>query len=319
MNYATYQAVNAAAMAHYQNGEFSQALALLNAEAPRFPENRPEADYLRACLAVRTDNHALTYQILDGLYADGIWFAETLFRNSPSFASLQGNPEFEQRATSHAELRARTDPVGPARLHVHLPAGGSAPPTLFHLHGNGSHPSVELPHWQPAGDRGWLVAAPVASDVLFAGGNAFWPDHETAERQLSAHFATLKHDHPVDETRLILTGFSMGGDVAIAQTLKGNLIPARGFLVVGPGGPMIDEPESYRPLIDAAKGRNLRGVIMVSRHDPAIEPDKAAQLAQMPNDGSIPCRFIEYPDEGHVYPADFAERLDNALSFILSR
>jgi poly(3-hydroxybutyrate) depolymerase len=322
MNYPTYQEVNAAAIGHYQKGEFAQALEILNEAVGQFPANRTEADYLRSCLAVRVNDIPLTYQILDKLYADGIWFAESIFRDSPSYAPLQGNPEFEQRIKSHAELHTQARASGPAQLFTLAPVGDrstpdSPTPIIFHLHGNNSHPTLELPNWQPAADAGWLVASPAAEDVLWAGGHAAWPDHESAERQVAAHFTHLKKDYTIDESQIILTGFSMGGDVAIAQTLKGSIIPARGFLVVGPGGPMIDEPESYRPLIEGAKNRNLRGVIMVSRADGAIEPDKTAQLAQMLNDGGVPCRFVFYPDEGHVYPADFDKRLADALAFVL--
>lgn len=319
MTYSTYQDLNDAAMAHYQMGDFAQALALLDAEAGQFPASRREADYLRSCLAVRVGDVARTYQILDAYYAEGIWMDEALFRNSPSYAPLQGQEEFEKRVRAHVELRARTEPVGQARLHLlHPPASQDASPLLFHLHGNGSHPSTELPNWQPAADQGWLVAAPTAEDVFWAGGNAFWPDHESAEKQVASHFTALQTDHAIDLSRIILSGFSMGADVAIAQALKGDLIPARGFLAIAPGGPMIEDPDSFRPLIEQAKGRNLRGVIMVSRNDGTIDPDKAAQLAQMLNDNGIPCHFIEYPEEGHVYPADFGTRLAEEMAFILN-
>lgn len=320
MTYSTYQELNDAAMAHYHNGDFAQALALLDAEGGQFHLFRREVDYLRSCLSVRVGNAARTYQILDAFYAEGIWMDENLFRISPSYAPLQGTDEFEQRVQAHVELRARTEPVGPNRLHILSPAGANAaPPVIFHLHGNSSQPAVELPHWQPAADKGWIVAAPLSENTFFQGAtNAFWPDHETAEKQLAAHFTSLKSGHLFDATRIILTGFSMGGDVAIAQTLKGDIVKARGFLVIAPGGPMMDAPDSFRPLIEQAQGRTLRGVIMVSRTDGVIEPDKAAQLAQMLNDGGIPCQFVEYPDEGHVYPADFAERLGKALAFLLN-
>jgi poly(3-hydroxybutyrate) depolymerase len=216
------------------------------------------------------------------------------------------------------ELRARTEPDGPARLHLLPPsASTTASPLIFHLHGNGSHPDLELPNWQYAANKGWLVAAPAAQDMFWAGGNAVWPSHASAETQIAEHFSALQKDYSIDPTHILLTGFSMGGDIAIAQTLQGNLIPARGFIVVGPGGPMVDDPESYRPLIEAAHGRGLRGVIMASSADPAIELDKITRLAQLLNEGGIPCRFVFYSDEGHVYPEDFPKRLKSALAFIL--
>ena len=318
MIYKTYQEADTAAMAHYQNGEFAQALDILNQAVAQFPAHRTDADYLRSCLAVRVDNISLAYQIFDSLHEDGIWFAETIFRGSPSYAPLQGKPEFEQRVKSHAELRARAGESDPAQPHLLIPTQEGTPyPVIFHLHGNGSHPSLELPHWQPLMDAGWFIAAPVSDELFWANGNAVWPDHETAEKQLARDFDALKKKkYAMDETPIILTGFSMGGEVAMAQTLKGDIIRASGFIAVAPGGPMMDEPESFRPLIEQAQGRELRGIIMVSREDGVIEPDKAAQLAQMLNDNSIPCKFIEYPDAGHVYPSNFGTRLFELLAWI---
>ncbi|HNB51547.1 MAG TPA: hypothetical protein PK530_06370 [Anaerolineales bacterium] len=317
MPYSTYQELNDAVMAHYPKGEFSQALEILNAAVGQFPEHRTDADYLRSCLAVRVNELPLAYQILDALYADRIWISETIFRDSPSYAPLQGQPEFEQRVRAHAELRARMGASTPAQLDVLPPAKESVPtPTIFHLHGNGSHPSVELPNWQFAANKGWLVAAPTAQDVFWAGGNAVWPSHASAETQIAGHFSTLQKDYAIDPTQIILTGFSMGGDVAMAQTLTGNLIPARGFIAVAPGGPMVDDPESYLPLIEGARGRGLRGVIMASSGDPAIDLEKIARLAQFLNEGEIPCRLVFYSDEGHTYPEDFPKRLKSALAFI---
>ncbi|MCB9133950.1 MAG: dienelactone hydrolase family protein [Anaerolineales bacterium] len=315
--YTTFQEAYNAAIALYQNGEFGPALDLLTEIGPQFPADRLEADYLRSCLAVRVDNVPLTYEILDAFYADGIWLAEGIFRASPSFAPLQGLPEFEQRVAAHAELRAQSDPGDPRKLYTLTPDGDGAAPVILHLHGNGSHPDIELPQWQSAADQGWLVAALASEEVFWAGGRAVWSDHESGEKQLAYHFANLKNDYAIDPSRIILTGFSMGADIALAQTLKGDIVPAQGFLIVAPGGPMIDEPESFQPLIEAAKNRNVRGVIMVSRKDGTIDPDKAAHLAQMLNDGGVPCQFIEYPDEGHFYPADFAKRMGEALAFIL--
>jgi dienelactone hydrolase len=318
MTYKTYEKAYTVAMSHYRRGEFAEAFEIFNSVGSHFPDQRTEIDYLRSCLAVRVNDYDLAYKILDAFYADGIWFSERILRESPSYQLLQGKPEFEQRVMSHAELRTRSGSSAPAQLHFLIPARESELfPVIFHLHGNGSYPTIELPSWQPAVNAGWLVAAPSAKDALWAGGNASWPDHESAERQISVHFATLKKEHRIDETRIILTGFSMGGDVALAQTLKGDVIKARGFLVVGPGGPMIDDPENFRPLIEAAQGHKQRGVIMVSRADGTIDPDKAAQLAQLLNDSGIPCQFIEYPDEGHVYPADFASSMLDAVTFIL--
>ena len=69
MTYKTYQEAREAAIAHHQKGEFAEAMEIFAAVRPQFPDDRVDIDYFRSCLAVRLDDTALTYQILDDLLA----------------------------------------------------------------------------------------------------------------------------------------------------------------------------------------------------------------------------------------------------------
>ncbi len=318
MTYKTFEDARTAAVTHLQNGEYAEAMTLFDTIRPQFSDDRVEIDYFRSCLAVRLENTALTYQILGELHDDGIWFAEDLFRQSPSYAPLQGKSEFEQQVAAHTALRTQAGAAAQAPvLHTRIPTEGSEPyPTIVHLHGNGSSAPAEVDHWQAAVDAGWLVAAPNASSSFWAGGGSFWPNHEIARAQVVKHLASLQAEHELDTDNMLFTGFSMGGDVALAEALKGELAPARGFLLVGPGGPMTDEPESLQPLIEAAKTRGLRGAIIISDSDAAIQGDKLEKVVELLNAGGIPTKFEKYPDAGHVFPSDFGARLPDLLAWI---
>ncbi|HLF91018.1 MAG TPA: hypothetical protein VI451_18890 [Anaerolineales bacterium] len=316
MTYKTYEDARTMIAAHHQNGEYAKAMSILDSIRPQFPDDQVDIDYFRACIAVRLENTPLTYQILDDLLANGIWFSEDLFRMSPSLALLQGKPEFEQRIKSHAELRAQSGDAYAPILHIRTPAGGGLLPVIFHLHGNGSGALNEIEHWQAAVDAGWLVAAPNSSRTFWAGGGSFWPDHETARTEIIKQLTDLRARHKLDKNNLIFSGFSMGGDIALAETLKGELAPARGFLLVGPGGPITDEPESLKPLIETAKARNLRGAILISESDSAIQGEKLEEVVNLLNAGGILTKFEKYPDIGHVYPSDFGARLSDLLGWI---
>ncbi len=317
MDYKTYEDARNAAVAHYQNGEYTEAMIIFDAARPQFPSDRIDIDYYRSCLAARLKNTTLIYQILDELHNDSIWFSEDLFRKSPSYMPLQGENDFEQRVKSHVTLRARSGESQIPTLHTRLPSRVDEPyPTIFHLHGNGSGALAEIDHWQAAVDAGWLVAAPNSANTFWAGGGSFWPDHETAHTQIIKHFADLRAEQKLDTGNIIFSGFSMGGDVVLAEALKGELALACGFLLVGPGGPMTDNPESLKPLIEAAKARNLRGAIIISDSDAAIQGNKLEEVVELLNVGGIPTKFDKYPDIGHVFPSDFGARLPALLAWI---
>jgi len=259
----------------------------------------------------------LTYQILDELFADGIWFSEELFRLSPSYAPLQGVDEFEKRVQANIKLRAQSGDDTAAVLHTRIPETGKGPyPVIFHLHGNGSSALAEIDHWQAAVDAGWLVAAPNSATIFWAGSDALWRDHETARAQIAKHVEELQINFELDTDNIIFTGFSMGGEIALAETLRGELAPARGFIIIGAGGPMLEDTANFKPLIETAQKRNLRGAILVSESDAAIQDDKLEEMAELLNTGGIPTQFEKYPDIGHVFPSDFGKRLPGLLAWV---
>ena len=317
--YNTFEEANTVALAHYQKQAYSDAMVVMDAARTQFPDRRADADYLRACLAMRLDDHGKALQILDDLLVDGIWFSTQLLRESPSFKPLQGLPEFERRVAAHQAVREKDEKANGGLLKVLVPevAGGTALPLILLLHGNGSTAEREIDLWQPAVERGWLVAAPRSEAAFWAGGGSFWPDHDSAYEQVAMHLTHLRQHYNIDEKRVIFAGFSMGGDVAIAETLKGMLVQALGFIVVGPGGPMIDEPESYSPLIVENQDRMIRCVFLMSDSDPLIQPDQIRTFAEMCLERGFPTHLDVYSDNGHVYPVDFEKRLRKALEFFV--
>ena len=108
----------------------------------------------------------------------------------------------------------------------------------------------------------------------------------------------------------------MGGEIALAETLKGEITPACGFIIIGAGGPMLEDPQNFKPLIEAAQKRNLRGAILVSESDDAIQDDKLEETVELLNKGNIPTQFEKYPDIGHIFPSDLGERLPELLAWI---
>ena len=88
------------------------------------------------------------------------------------------------------------------------------------------------------------------------------------------------------------------------------------FLTIGAGGYLHGEPEQWRPIIEAASPET-RGVMMYSSYD-LERSDKSAKnlILSMLEDRGIAYQFIEYEGEGHVFPNDFDQRFQDAITFL---
>ena len=250
----TFDDVYEETMRHYGAQEFGQALDVLTREGEAFPEEAHQVLYLRSCLAARTGQVEMALDLMREALDKGLWFNKQMIRESPSWKVLQGLPEFERIAEICAvrEDEARGEP----ELFVTEPAGGLKEgqkyPLFLALHGNANNAQQALNGWRAVVDEGWLLAAAQSSQVVTA--NMYiWDDQETAMRELEAHYKRLCADYPIDTARVVVVGFSMGGETALRAVLSGT-IPAKGFIMLGPGGPTVDRPEAWLPTLEEGKG-----------------------------------------------------------------
>lgn len=228
-------------------------------------------------------------------------------------------PAFERLAEINIarERAAQAEP----QLLTKEPAQGCteerACPLFVALHGNGDTAANTLVAWETVTDWGWLLAAPQSSQLLTVN-SPVWNNQEIAVRDVAQHYAALQTQFNIDSERCIVAGFSMGGETALRVALSGT-IPARGFVLLGPGGPTIETPDAWLPLIEQGAARGMRGYIFVGEEDTGIPQDRIRSLVELLNTHNLPCVFETLPDLRHVYPPDFAPALDRALSFIESQ
>jgi predicted esterase len=99
--------------------------------------------------------------------------------------------------------------------------------------------------------------------------------------------------------------------------LKGGF-PAKGFILLGPGGPLLNEVKEWQPMIDRSRAKGLRGVIWMGAADETIPRDNVQKLADMLNTAGIPTLLETFPALGHAYPPDFEAVAGRAINFIFS-
>jgi predicted esterase len=181
------------------------------------------------------------------------------------------------------------------------------------LHGNTGSARNEVDSWEGITAEGWMLSMPQSSQMFWPGGGV-WNDESVAE--LEEYYEQLSAEHALDSRRVVLGGFSMGGEIAMQAALTSS-IPARGFVVCGPGGgPLSGGAEDCESLIQEARERGLRGAIILGEDDLAISQDGVRNLAAKLNANGIPCELSLFAG-GHFYPPDFYKRVLDALAFIL--
>jgi len=314
----TYEQVNNAAMEYYGKGEFAKVYDLLTAEEAHYPDQKAEILYLRSCMAARAGDNALAIGLIREARDQGIWYGETMMRESPSWKPLQGIPEFEELTEEFKaqQLAANASPM----LFISEPDAGCSPdkpcPVLLALHGNGANGKTAQLGWQSVVVQGWLLAAAQSSQAGMT--DAYiWDNQETALREIAAHYSTLRDGHNIDPGKVVIGGFSMGGETALRAALLGT-IPVRGFILLGPGGPTIDAAKEWLPLIESANGRNLRGYVFLGEEDNTVPHEEIRTIVTSLNNHGIPCELEMVPGIAHAYPEDFAPRLQRALAFVLA-
>ena len=296
----------------YGKQSYADALALVQAWLPAFPERRTEMITWEICMQSQLGRSADAIQTLaNAIQTSTYWWSPDALHNDPDLAPLQGNPEYE-RLVSVCENRWQTamKKSRPERL-VFAPKTGNTTklPVLITFHGWGANAEKEAPHWRGLADQGWLVAVTRSSQPR-ADGLYVWDDLGRSVREAKAHYRALCRDYPVDTQRLVLAGFSQGGGRALWLSLS-RALPARGFIGVGP---FLDEFDDLVPTLPPPRRSRLRVALVTGSEEQ--DEGMFAQIEELCKTRSIPFQQEVVPGIGHEYPPDFAPILSRAFAFI---
>jgi predicted esterase len=306
---------------HFANQTFTEGLSLTSQELTTYPEHFALINYWRICMAARINEFALANRIFETTLASGIWYAEFLMRQSPSLEAIQGDAEFERLMEISLKMYAADPPETETTL-VARPQDACGPgeegcPTLIFLHGDTDtarrtiEPLVELP------GKGWLVALPQSDFVLWTDGYS-WPDTSSGIEQVKTRYAKLEEEYSLDPARTVLSGYSRGAEVALALSLEGE-IESAGFVLLGLAGELTMDPDLWSPLINKAKDRPLRGVLLQGELDVTTPLESIEVIVEKLNQAGIETRLVMLPDTAHIFPENLDELLDEAFAFILGQ
>ena len=316
--FASFDEFQQQVFAYFDNPETLQlAYDLLEEAFPLYPEHAGLLYNWQYCAAALLGEPDLALAIIRKALDAGHWWGEAYFRNDADLASLQDLPEFNRLVEiSESRRKAAQAEAQPRLLTLPLPASTDRPlPLLLALHGNALNAEYSAKDWQSAAALGWLTALPQSSQ-LFGPEMFVWDDLEWGAREVQAHYRDLTGEHPIDADRVVVGGFSKGGELAIWLALKGS-VPAAGFIAVNPGGPFVQAPDNWRPILEECRNlADLRGFLVGGEQDPNIENIRA--LHEMFTSHGLACELVTTPETAHDFPEDFDRTLASALEYITS-
>ena len=314
--FASFDELQQQVFAYFDQPEtLQQAYDLLEEAFPLYPEHAGLLYNWQYCAAALLDKPDLALDLIQKALDAGFWWSEEYFRNDADLAPLQDLPEFNRLVKISEEYRQTAQAEAtPLLLTLPLPASTTQPlPLLLALHGNTLNAEYNAKEWESAIDLGWLTALPQSSQ-LFGPEMFVWDDLEWGAREIQEHYQALFEKHHVDTNRVVVGGFSKGGEMAIWLTLKGS-IPSAGFIAVNPGGPFVQDIKNWLPILEECQSlKTLRGFFVVGEEDGNFKNIEA--LHEMLVSHGMNCKLVSSPDIAHDFPVGFDQTLADALKFI---
>lgn len=299
-----------------QNEKYQEALDLVTQEGKNFPQDRIWVDFWRMYTAASLGDFQLVFQVAEQSLADGFWYSAVMWQRLPSFEAIQLDPSYERIMSASRAAAEKDDQHAKSILLTRLPENhSSTSPLLLAFHGNQSTAAQTLPFWQKVISEGWVLALPQSTQILYKGASYSWDDFEIARAEINEHFSHFQQHTAFNPNCAVLAGHSMGGLVAIRMALLGEPM-ARGFVVIGPAVPFLDEPEELDELLIPAAQRGIRGYFILGAEDNSIYKDGIYSLKDKLLSSGVSCELETIPGAGHSYTSAYDEALLRGLAFI---
>lgn len=314
--FESFDQVSQQALAYFDDEETLQkAYDLLTEAAPHFPEQAAITYNWRYCAAAMLNKTELALQLFQESLEAGLFWSAAYLHSDDDLKSLQGLPEFERLVEiSEAKRQAAQAKARPLVLELPWPVAakdGQPLPMLLALHGNNANAQRSVEYWEGAVAQGWRTVLLQSSQIINPEAYV-WNDLELGAQEIEAHYRDLTKAHP--PVACVVGGFSKGGEMAIWLALK-EILPLAGFIAVNPGGPLINSPENWIPLIENCGAlKQMRATLLAGENDQNLSNIRA--LHEMLSSHGLDCQLIVAPDTGHDFPADFEQILAGSLHYI---
>lgn len=308
----TYLEMRAGVVELYEAERFKEAAEVLRSARDRFPDHLLANSVNLALMEIRLGRTDAALEAVAYGLDHGIWYGTYTFLD-PIWEPLTTHDGWGGLAARNEEARAEVETQIEPKLEVSLPEGFDPDrtyPLFLALHGGGENVDVFMPEWTSPGlSTDFIVAFPQSSQLVAMDGFNWTEDMGVSLREIRDWYAGLVERYPVDESRVVIGGFSSGGVASLEAVMRG-VVPARGFVVLCPAMP---EGFTSDLALEAAE-RGVRGTLLTTEMDGRVDQQRA--MSDIMNQAGLIHQFHVTPDIGHWYPDDLAGLIDDAVRHI---
>ena len=304
--------VQKSVMALSRKGKFTEAAELLEETAAKFPSARPQAAFQTAVFYVMAGNSPKAMDVLEAAQQEKITFP--IWPGAMPMAKLQGEPRFKKIAEANRLLQAELTAAAKPDVIIKTPARyseGNTYPLFLALHPWNAFAAGFSKLWQSKRAAKKYITAYVQSSQVVAPGTFGWSDFNKGKEDIKTVYDRLVQEYPIDPRRVVVSGFSQGGMLALHIALT-EFLPAAGFVVLQPGG---DTPGIIKSeYIKKAAERGLRGTLITGAADRCYKQQR--ELSMDFQKAGLDMHFITKPGLGHGMPKGLSRLINTALKHI---
>ncbi len=312
MEYTTYKQLDQAVDELYATQQFNEAIELLTQGEALFPDNLYEILLYKFFLFMALDDHdrwltALETMVDNNLFTGLEW---------EMFNPIRDNPRFKVVVAKNAELRAAAQKQARMTVQVHTPANYTPEqvyPLFIALHGDGHKVIDFIDNYWPTETilaQGFILVYVQSSQIVTSGGYGWTLDYATTRADVNAAYEAVAAEYAIDHENILIGGFS-GGSIAAIEITMADTIPVKGFVSLCPSL----KPASFTPEnVASAAQRGVRGVLFEGELEGDVPAEQ--EMVTVMREVGFPYQFILNPGIGHAAPADFPQKLVDAIAFI---
>ena len=292
----------------YRQADYEGALRVAEEAAIEFPDRADKTAYWAACLHALLGDGERALRILEDGFAQGLWWAPELLDADPDLADLRSDDRFRAIVSGSEQTRASvaaalsTDPL------LRPPVEPPADVVLVLLHGRGESAEDIGDQWAAA--RRAFIVVPRSTQPL--GMSAMcWDDPHRAEADIQRAVEVASSQENLAGLPLLTAGYSQGAALAIVLAARRRLPGVVGFIAVTPAAGwalQLLEPGELH-------AQGIRGHIITGSLDP--RRDDCQRLVQQVRENGAEVRLDVVDGLDHEYPPDFADRLPEAMAWVL--
>lgn len=295
----------------YKNHQFEQGIAILEKNFECFPDKQLNICYNLALLYGNLEKYNEGLKYLNQCLDTQIWFNKWAFTNGV-FKEYNKLKQFQLFLDRNEEIRLKIQKNTKSIFKLNKPENYDQNiryPLFIALHGGGGNIESFEKKWTSNLLKEKYLVLYIQSSQIISMTGFNWEDMECSKQDIFKAINHTLENYPIDSTRIIIGGFSIGGAAAF-EAINSSEIPIKGFITL-----CQTKPDSFdNKFLTKLKNENVRGSIITNPKDPGF--DQQVQIVKALKDFGIQYQFVKYDNIGHLYPENLDHLIDQSLKHI---